>query len=588
MKTDERISLHILLVALFLALLYWLVDAFFHYYYFSNELQFMMFEVPDTFLDALLFDLSPRVLFTRLSFLAACLFGGLITIFFVQKEKQIKNELIHKEATLSGYIKNSPNGIFLLDENGRYIQVNEMACYVTGYTESELLNMELKEIVPENGLETIEQHRHKLETKGHSTAIVPYISRNSTSGYWKLSAVKLPNGNYLEFATDISEQKSTELALSGSEEKYRLLANNVVDVIWTLNLDLEFTYVNPAIYNLTGYTPEEWIGTKLTDHCDEANFSIAYATVMQTIQSLPDITSKTFEMELLKKNGETIPVEIIGKVILDDEAKPVNLQGTTRDITERKRAQKTLLEGKVLAEQANRTKTEFMANISHELRTPLNSIIGFSDVMIKEPERIKPEKQFHYLQNINKSGKHLLELINEILDITKIESGKMTMDIQVVSVSQIFEDIQNVLYPIYTEKQITFNYKVDTGELLIHADRTKLKQILYNLANNAIKFTQPGGNVSLTATKKGREILFVVEDNGIGIPENKQQIIFEPFKQLDSALSRNYGGTGLGLALVRSMVEMHGGEIRIESKEGTGSRFIFNIPDDLLNIYELA
>ncbi len=578
MNTDERTSLNVMLVALILALLYWIVDAFFHYYYFSNELQFMMFEVPDTFLDALFFDLSPRILFTRLSFLAACLLGGLMTIFFIQKEKQIKNELTRKEATLSGYIKNSPNGIFLLDENRKYIQVNEMACYVTGYTESELLNMELKDIVSVNGLETIEQHRHKLKEKGHSTTIVPYLTRNSASGYWKLDAVKLPNGNYLEFATDISEQKNTELALARSEEKYRLLANNVVDVIWTLNLDLEFTYVNPAIYNLTGYTPDEWIGTKLTDHCDEANFSIAYSTVMQTIQSLPDITSETFEMELIKKNAKIVPVEIIGKVILDNEGNPTSLQGTTRDITERKRARQTLLEGKMLAEQANRTKTEFMANISHELRTPLNSIIGFSDVMIKEPERVAPEKHFRYLQNINKSGKHLLELINEILDITKIESGKMTLDLQTISVSQIFDDIQNVLYPIYTEKHISFNRRIDKGELLICADRTKLKQILYNLANNAIKFTRPGGYVFLNATKKDREIIFVVEDSGIGIPDNKQEIIFEPFKQLDSALSRKYGGTGLGLALVRSMVEMHGGTIKVESEEGNGSRFIFTIP----------
>ena len=240
--------------------------------------------------------------------------------------------------------------------------------------------------------------------------------------------------------------------------------------------------------------------------------------------------------------------------------------------------EKRLLESKVAAEEANRTKSEFLANMSHELRTPLNSIIGFSTILKDKKHGDLNENQTRYISNVLKSGKHLLELINDILDISKIEAGRMGYEPENVNLSEIVGEVVTLMLPMAHKKDIELTSNIEPEDIEIFADKIKFKEIMYNLLSNAIKFTPQNGKVAITSQLVSDNIEISISDNGIGIPDEKYQSIFEPFKQLDSSSTRKYGGTGLGLAIVKRYVKMHGGSIRVESEPGKGSTFTLAIP----------
>ncbi|ATU08191.1 PAS domain-containing sensor histidine kinase [Methanohalophilus portucalensis] len=244
----------------------------------------------------------------------------------------------------------------------------------------------------------------------------------------------------------------------------------------------------------------------------------------------------------------------------------------------RQEIEKQLLESKAAAEEANRTKSEFLANMSHELRTPLNSIIGFSTILKDRKHGDLNENQTRYISNVLKSGKHLLDLINDILDISKIEAGRMGYEPENVNLSETVGEVVTLMQPMANKKHIELTSNIEPEDIVIFADKIKFKEIMYNLLSNAIKFTPQKGKVAITSQLVSDNIEISISDNGIGIPDEKYQSIFDPFKQLDSSSTRKYGGTGLGLAIVKRYVKMHGGSIRVESEPGKGSTFTLAIP----------
>jgi PAS domain S-box-containing protein len=248
------------------------------------------------------------------------------------------------------------------------------------------------------------------------------------------------------------------------------------------------------------------------------------------------------------------------------------------DITEMKEIEGSLREANVIAETSNRTKSEFLANMSHELRTPLNSVIGFSEVLLEGNSGSLNERQTRYLKNISKSGKHLLTIINDILDISKIESGKMHLYKENISVKNLLEDMFSSMQPLAAEKEIVMKVSFGPDLSYIQADKGKIKQVLYNLIGNALKFTEHGGFVTISAKVNGDMVYISVEDTGIGISRMDQEKLFKPFTQIDSSISRKYEGTGLGLALSKELVVLHGGKIWVVSEPGKGSAFTFSIP----------
>lgn len=255
--------------------------------------------------------------------------------------------------------------------------------------------------------------------------------------------------------------------------------------------------------------------------------------------------------------------------VLDSEVK--------RRTTELWDAYKKLQEQNILIKEADRLKSEFLANMSHELRTPLNSIIGFSEVLSDAGNLDKREKK--YISNIYTSGRHLLEIINEILDFSKIEAGRMTTNFDEFSVKEIFDEAVSVMSHAILKKKLSLSIDIDKDVLSIVSDRTKVKQIIYNLLTNAVKFTPEEGSISVSAVRTASDhIQISVKDTGIGIDKKDHDKIFRPFEQVDGSLSRNYEGTGLGLALTKRLVEFLGGRIWFESESGKGSTFYFILP----------
>ena len=252
--------------------------------------------------------------------------------------------------------------------------------------------------------------------------------------------------------------------------------------------------------------------------------------------------------------------------------------GTIEDITERKTAEDALLHAKIVAEAANKSKDEFLATMSHELRTPLTSVIGFSDVLLDETFGSLDEKQARYVNHISDAGKHLLKLINDVLDLSKVEAGKMELQYEIFLISDAINEVQTLISPLAMNKKIRVDVEVDPQCNKISADRTKFKQILYNLASNAIKFTPDTGSLKIYVRRSDGVILVSVTDTGIGISKEDMDKLFHPFKQLNSYLTNEHAGTGLGLALVKKFVELHDGRIWVESKVGEGSTFTFSIP----------
>jgi signal transduction histidine kinase/ActR/RegA family two-component response regulator len=229
-------------------------------------------------------------------------------------------------------------------------------------------------------------------------------------------------------------------------------------------------------------------------------------------------------------------------------------------------------------QRLNSLKSEFLANMSHELRTPLNAIIGFSELLLDPTFGALNEDQKGYTSDILSSGRHLLELINDILDLSKIEAGKMRLAKEVFEIGPAVEEAMSLLRVEAGRKSLRLASRVEDARLLVEADRSKVKQVMYNLLSNAVKFTPPGGQVTLTAAATGDDLKIEVIDSGIGIRQEDQERIFEAFTQVDGSLARQYQGTGLGLTLVRRFVEMHGGRVEIWSRPDEGSRFTILIP----------
>jgi PAS domain S-box-containing protein len=381
---------------------------------------------------------------------------------------------------------------------------------------------------------------------------------------------------FIFVVTDITERKRTEEALRASEERYKTLAENSLTGI-CVQQDEKLLYVNQFGANSLGYSVNELIGRPIWNLVapEDLDMAKSFAAARLAREQAPT----QYELRVLTREGETRWAEVLATVI-EHEGRPAILSNLM-DITERKSAQQESIEAKKAAEEANRAKSEFLANMSHELRTPLNAIIGFSEIL--EDQLFGPvnEAQRTHIGYIVQGGHDLLHLVGEILDLAKIESGRMRLEPSRVNVLDVLDYSTSIMKQRALRQDVALELKVAPGieHMTILADELKLRQVMLNLLSNAVKFTPEGGNIRVEAQRVEKELIISVCDTGSGIDPSDKSRIFRAFEQVDSTLSRRHQGTGLGLALSRSLIHMHGGRIWVESEGlGKGSVFRFAIP----------
>ena len=334
------------------------------------------------------------------------------------------------------------------------------------------------------------------------------------------------------------------------------------------NPDGDIEYVNPTFTTVTGYSVEEAIGQNprilKSGRHNEKFYEDMWATIT---------TGKTWKGDICNKNkeGGLYWESVSISPIVNAEGEVINYVAVKQDVTELNKAKEE-------AERATRAKSDFLANMSHELRTPLNAILGFSEMLATEMAGELNEIQKEYLNDVYESGNHLLLLINDILDLSKVESGNMDIDLSKVKISSLIERCLVFFKEKAMKKNLTIttDIKGDIDDIL--ADELKLKQVLINLIGNAVKFTHDHGRITVHAERSEKDLKVTVEDSGIGIAEKDINKLFEPFQQLENVYTKKVQGTGLGLALSKSMVEMHGGSLTVESILGEGSSFTISIP----------
>ena len=378
----------------------------------------------------------------------------------------------------------------------------------------------------------------------------------------------------------VDEISAREKSLRDAEEKlrqselhFRSLIENTADIIAVFDRSGRFRYASPSISKVLGLTPELSLGRGLSEFVEAGDRDKLKSALDHATASWGG--SEQVELTVRNAAGEPRIVEANFNNMLDNAAVG-GIVANIRDITERKRAEEMERE-KDAAESANKAKSNFLANMSHELRTPLNAIIGYSEMLQELAEDDGQDDYLADLRKIHSAGRHLLELINDVLDISKIEAGKMDLYLEDFSTDQLLQDVEAVIVPLAqrNSNQFVIDSPGDLGP--IHADATKTRQSLLNLLSNACKFTHEG-KVTLRARRDAAWISFEVEDTGIGMTAEQMGKLFRAFQQADSSTTRKFGGTGLGLAISRHFCRMMNGDITVSSEVGKGTVFTMRIP----------
>jgi PAS domain S-box-containing protein len=371
-----------------------------------------------------------------------------------------------------------------------------------------------------------------------------------------------------------------------SERRYRLLAENVTDVIWTMDRDLRFTYITPSVIQLTGFTVEEAMPRTLQEAMDPETYKKAAEAFNKeaaraNLKASEVGTLPAFEVELNKKDGSTVWTEIKISAIRDDQGEVTGFAGVVRDITERRQAAENLQaqyeQEKALRqrlEEEIQKRIEFTRALVHELKTPITPVLAAVELLLDE---VTDERLVRLVQNIDRSASNLNQRIDELLDLARGEIDMLQLEPESTDLPALFKDIINEMMPVSARYGQTLKLELPESVPEVTADPARLRQVILNLLSNAFKFTPAGGNVILRLTTGKTHFIVQVEDTGPGISKEDQQRIFDPYFRRPGDRER-LSGLGLGLALAKRLVELHGGEMWVSSHKGKGSTFSFTIP----------
>lgn len=525
--------------------------------------------------------------FTASLFMAPLAYAGedcLLTVL----EDVTERKLVEDRLRLRGQIlENMAEGVSLVQKStGKIVGANPKFEAMFGYEPEELIGHSVSilnakgEQSPE---ETTQAIISALKKNGCWSGRIHNIKKDGTM-FWchaDVSAFDHPQYGdvWISVHQDITERICAEEVLTEKEEKYRNLVETSNDLIWSVNTEGEFTFVNAAAKTILGYEPEEMVGKSLT-------FFKTPAQAKKDMKAFAKIKKGKkyfgYETEYRKKDGSFVPMGFNAVVHHDKDGKVIGTMGTARDISIYKRHEKNLFITRSQAEHTNQIKSEFLANLSHDLRTPMTAIMGFSDMILSEVfGKIGEPHYEEYVSDINDSAGHLLKMINDLLDIAKIEAGKMEIHEEEVDVSDIVDFCVEIMKPHAKSKHIELKTKIPEPMPSILCDQRVIRQIVLNLVSNAVKFTQEKGWVAIWAeTKKMGTVTLGVSDNGPGIASEDIKAIMEPYVRLNNSATKQNVGTGLGVPLSKMMTELHGGKFEVESRLGEGTVVSITLPQE--------
>ncbi len=491
-------------------------------------------------------------------------------------QKHSEKDLIESKELFRTVFDNSAVAIMVTDKDERMVAWNPSTEKMLEMTKQDLFNKSVKDLYPPHEWNKIRAFRSKR--KGMLSDIETQIyKRDGTllDVIVSMSVLKDNQGNVIgtiDIVNDITKQKMAERRIKESENKIRVILDNSAAAITLIDEQERIVSWNNYTIQLLGKTKKDlYLKHVSMLYPEEEWLKIRAANIRQTG------SKHHLETKVVRKDGKIIDVDLSINVLKDSNNKIIGSVGIMQDITEQKRVKEALLQAKLVAEEANNSKSLFLANMSHEVRTPMSTVLGMIDLTLDTDLN---EEQRENLKTAKDAAENLLGLLNDILDLSRVESGKMRLETIEFNLPNVIKSICKALSVLAQNKNLELKLNIDHNvpELLL-GDPVRIRQILVNLINNAIKFTHKGyietKVKAASVSEKNCELIFSVTDTGIGIPEDKHDLIFEVFTQADDSTTRRYGGTGLGLAICKRLVEMMGGHIWVKSKEGEGSTFSF-------------
>lgn len=495
-------------------------------------------------------------------------------IIDVSKLKNVHQELLYSQKKYSSLFENAYSIMMIIDpETRKFVDANKAAANFYGYSIDEMKQLQLTDIIPISEEELTDSLSKAVDFKQNQFIRQHRLANGSYRFVEVFTSPIFINGKNFLFSV-IHDIQDRILAEKNLKKLNKAIEHSPVSVVIT-DCDGNIEYVNPKFCELTGYSWDEVIGGNPKILNSGEQDSSYYKDLWTTISSGKNWYG---EFKNKKKDGSFYWESASISPLFDEQGYITHYVAIKEDITERKLKEAELLHAKEVAEDSDRLKSNFLANMSHELRTPLVGILGYADILSNE---LNSKEHKEMAGTILQSGQQLIETLNSILDLSRIEANKNELEIKTYDLREILNESYFLYKPVAKSRNLSLRINVPSQNLFIDADRHVLSKIFNNLINNALKFTLNGGvTISADVIVDGKELLIKtdVTDTGIGIPEKFQKVIFEPFRQASEGLSRNYTGTGLGLTLTRKFVELINGSISVESKEGSGSTFSVTLP----------
>lgn len=522
-------------------------------------------------------------------------------------EKGEKEELQHSEDRFKLLVESVRDyAIFMLDPEGHVLTWNAGAERFKGYRADEIIGQHFSRFYPSEALASgLPDHELQVAAKDGVFEDEGWRVRKDGSLFWAnvvITAMRTPEGELIGFAKvtrDLTQRRGHEEDLRRSEERFRLLIEGVPDyAIFMLDPNGQVATWNSGAERIKGYTAAEIIGQ---------HFSIFYPDEVREsrwpeheLQVAAEKGSFTDTGWRLRKDGTTFWANVTITALRDDSGTLLGYAKLTRDLTEAKRVEamesinqqrEEMLDAersaRMTAQRATRLKDEFLATLSHELRTPLSAILGWTQLLLRGATSKGPEEQRRAIEIIDRNARAQVQLIDDLLDLSRIMTGKLRLDLHQVSFSTIVEAAVDSARPAAEAKGIRLKAIMGAGRDVVSADGARLQQVVWNLLTNAIKFTPKGGQVQVLLQRVNSHLELNVSDTGIGIPSSYLPHVFDRFSQKDTSTTRAFGGLGLGLAICKQLVELHGGVITAVSEgEGKGATFSVHLPLSIVQLDE--